>query len=149
MSIVMTMNIYINAQNTKSLKAEDNMSGLVNHLLKQYYSRPNCKCDRMPIPHSHIETDGESHDIRPATAPTNPFYDEVGFVSEKDLENIKIGKEVTVQSTPSGKKNKSVGFANNPKLKEFATEKGIKFCANGHAIPAGRSKCMGKGCKYA
>lgn len=84
------------------------------------------------------------------TAPhPNPFYDEVGFVSEKDLEKIKIGKEVTVQSTPSGKKNKSVGFANNDKLKEFAEEKGIKFCANGHAIPAGRSKCMGKGCKYA
>ena len=22
------------------------------------------------------------------------------------------------------------------------------FCANGHAIPAGRTKCLGKGCKY-
>lgn len=35
------------------------------------------------------------------------------------------------------------------RLSKFAKEKGMKFCANGHAIPAGRSKCMGKGCKYA
>jgi len=26
---------------------------------------------------------------------------------------------------------------------------GMKFCKNGHPIPEGRTKCMGKGCKYA
>lgn len=35
------------------------------------------------------------------------------------------------------------------KIQEFQKEKKMKFCANGHAIPDGRSKCMGKGCKYA
>lgn len=25
----------------------------------------------------------------------------------------------------------------------------VKFCPNGHAIPPGRTSCMGKGCKYA
>lgn len=23
-----------------------------------------------------------------------------------------------------------------------------RFCPNGHSIPVGRTKCMGKGCKY-
>lgn len=25
---------------------------------------------------------------------------------------------------------------------------GMKFCPNGHPIPVGRTKCMGKGCQY-
>lgn len=65
MTIVMTMNIYINERNTVSLNAEDNKSGLINRLLKEYYSKPNCKCPAGPIPHSHLEDDGKSHNIKP------------------------------------------------------------------------------------
>jgi hypothetical protein len=35
------------------------------------------------------------------------------------------------------------------KVKMVQKEKGLRFCKNGHAIPKGRTKCMGKGCKYA
>lgn len=102
-----------------------------------------------------LVTDEESSDIRPTAPPLAHVYDEVGFVDPKDLEKINVpGAAVEISSTPKGKKNKSVGFANTPKeveskVQEFAKDKGMKFCPNGHAIPAGRSKCMGKGCKYA
>lgn len=41
--------------------------------------------------------------------------------------------------------------ANTPKPKtisERIVEKSAGFCPNGHSIPPGRSRCMGKKCKY-
>ena len=35
------------------------------------------------------------------------------------------------------------------KFKKRVERASAGFCKNGHAIPEGRSKCMGKGCKYA
>lgn len=32
--------------------------------------------------------------------------------------------------------------------KPIVESKEFKTCKNGHAIPSGRSKCTGKGCKY-
>jgi len=34
------------------------------------------------------------------------------------------------------------------KLKDMQEEKPMDFCKEGHPIPEGRTKCMGKGCKY-
>jgi hypothetical protein len=36
----------------------------------------------------------------------------------------------------------------NPVGEAKPTRNSAGFCANGHPIPDGRSKCMGKGCKY-
>ncbi len=41
----------------------------------------------------------------------------------------------------------SAGIVKQPEAKVNEPEAN-SFCANGHAIPAGRSKCMGKGCRY-
>jgi hypothetical protein len=34
-------------------------------------------------------------------------------------------------------------------IEKRQAERSVGLCPNGHAIPEGRSKCMGKGCKYA
>lgn len=34
------------------------------------------------------------------------------------------------------------------KVEELFKAKPMDFCPNGHSIPEGRTKCMGKGCKY-
>jgi prevent-host-death family protein len=100
--------------------------------------------------------------------------DEVGFIKPEDFKHIgidpaKVNGDISIEHTPapepldargveveSGKptvgKIKSVATPPNEiesKLQSFAADKGMRFCGNGHAIPAGRSKCMGKGCKYA
>lgn len=36
----------------------------------------------------------------------------------------------------------------DPSKRRTLVEKGWKQCPNGHAIPAGKTKCLGKSCKY-
>lgn len=55
---------------------------------------------------------------------------------------------VTTQHKAIDKKD-SVVLQERPELVKRQTERSVGLCPNGHAIPEGRSKCMGKGCKYA
>jgi hypothetical protein len=43
---------------------------------------------------------------------------------------------------------KQVEKALEPHVKATRVEKEMTLCKNGHAIPVGRSKCLGRGCKY-
>ena len=82
-------------------------------------------------PFSKLSTDEVSSNIRPNLIPTVEAADKY---PDTPLKNNSV-------ATPPDEMES--------KVQEFAKGKGIKFCPNGHAIPAGRSKCMGKGCKYA
>lgn len=53
----------------------------------------------------------------------------------------KEGSQKSEENTPSLPHIES-------KIKEFQGAKKLAFCKNNHAIPEGRDKCMGKGCKY-
>lgn len=58
--------------------------------------------------------------------------------------------EVSSNVRPNITKIKTVADATKQVKQIQATDgKDYSFCKNGHAIPEGRSKCMGKGCKYA
>lgn len=95
-----------------------------------------------------LVTDQESSDIKPEIG----HHNKNGFYV-LGADPAKVNGDRSVEYTPpTAPKIKSVATPPNEtesKLQTFAKEKGIRFCGNGHAIPAGRSKCMGKGCKYA
>ena len=55
MTIVMTMNIYINVENTKLLAKESNKSGLINMLLTEHFSKTKVRLVSgfVPDPNTH------------------------------------------------------------------------------------------------
>ena len=85
-----------------------------------------------------LETDEVSSNVRPDIG-IDPAQLGGDYSVDIDLKNSR-------PLTPEEKEDK-VELEN--KLKSFAADKKYNFCPKGHAIPDGRSKCMGKGCKYA
>lgn len=74
-------------------------------------------------------------------------------VVEKPNGKLMTNQEI-LPPEPVPEKNKTVRKRTPPttmedKLAGMQKDQGMKFCPNGHAIPDGRTKCMGKGCKYA
>lgn len=68
------------------------------------------------------------------------------------------GTNTTVQAPPTVMEIVKNNFESDPleMAKQFAKVQNdprfsgrMKFCKNGHAIPEGRDRCLGKGCKYA
>lgn len=58
-------------------------------------------------------------------------------------------QDTAVKHFVSGKaieNKKQLGKARS--MLERQNEKSMGFCKNGHPIPEGRDKCLGKGCKY-
>lgn len=80
----------------------------------------------------NIQTNEVSSNIRPEIN----IKQEPGLVSTVDNGGLKKSRLATPTTLED-------------KLKSMQEKSGMKFCPNGHAIPEGRSKCMGKGCKYA
>lgn len=60
------------------------------------------------------------------------------------LENtpIDIAPKPTIIKTPEQAKEKVTELSDS---RDF----GFRLCKNGHAIPHGKTRCLGKGCKYA
>lgn len=131
--------VYINRKNDERLKTlgpTQTVGGLINRLLEEYFDGP----------------------LNTQMKKVQKIYSEVSDIDPKELETVKVPAGL-VQSTPVSKNR--LAIAKTPEQAEEQIKKvqedlmkgsgkqEYKFCANGHAIPAGRSKCMGKGCKYA
>lgn len=121
MRIIMTMNIYITKDNEKylrNMKNENNFS--MSGLINDL------------IFHAR-EVRGDI-----AAAPTQEEFEtklvEPKKIAEKPTTVIKTPEQAAkIVQTVSG----GMGGA-----------KGMSFCKEGHPIPEGRTKCLGKGCKY-
>lgn len=79
---------------------------------------------------------GQDSSLATEGTPGPVFYEETSTINPESLKGIKIAG-ATIDSTPVGK---------NP---FYLKPKADKLCKNGHPIPDGRDRCMGKGCKYA
>lgn len=98
---------------------EKQKSRLVNHLLEHYYHGTTDGRSDVPVL-TRLEEDDIVADI-------NSRHD-LQPVKEDDLEPVRV------DATSRGV--------------ESAKQPALKLCKNGHAIPEGRDRCMGKGCKY-
>lgn len=66
----------------------------------------------------------------------NKVVPETKRIAEPILDVAKLLQPVEIIKTPADAK------------KAVQPKDDMKFCPNGHPIPEGRTKCMGKGCKY-
>lgn len=75
------------------------------------------------------------------------YLEEVTFSEKNGLPVLKVRDKSTTEE-------RAKEILAEPKVKSLTDIPGViraselRYCPNGHAIPEGRSKCLGKGCKY-
>lgn len=130
MCMIMSMNIYISEANEKWLRMQGrSMSGIINKFLDE--ARAGKHGPHVIAQFDTLEEAQVSDNIRPEINIVQP----PGLVSTVDGGGLKKSR----LATPTTLEHKL----------ENMQRANATYCKEGHAIPAGRSRCMGKGCKYA